>query len=288
MGDKDTNVKAIKCGADDFLIKPFDRILLEARIKTSITTKVLHDHLVEYKNELEQKVAERTEQVVLTQQVTVFALAKLAESRDNDTGDHLERMRSYARELAVEVVSKPKYSGLYDDDYVVEIFKSTPLHDIGKVGIPDNILLKPGKLTSEEFEIMKRHTTIGGDTLKAADTEAGCDSFLAMGRDIAYFHHEKWDGSGYPFGLAGENIPLCARIAALADVYDALSARRPYKEPFEHEKCRAIILEGRGSHFDPDVVDAFVALESRFLEIRAEFQGDGRLSPIQELVKLED
>lgn len=283
MADRETNVKAVKCGADDFLIKPFDRILLEARIKTSINTKMLHDRLLEYKNQLELKVAERTEQVVLTQQVTVFSLAKLAESRDNDTGDHLERMRSYARILAAEVVALDKHRGQHNGTYVDEIFKSTPLHDIGKVGIPDRILLKPGKLTPEEFDVMKKHTTIGGDTLEAADREAGRDSFLAMGRDIAYYHHEKWDGSGYPFGLAGENIPLCARIAALADVYDALSARRPYKEPFEHEKCRAIILEGRGTHFDPDVVDAFVTLEKKFLEIRDAFQGDGRLAPIQAL-----
>lgn len=283
MADKETNVKAVNCGADDFLIKPFDRILLEARIKTSSTTKLLQDRLLEYKNELEQKVIQRTEQVVLTQQVTVFALAKLAESRDNETGDHLERMRSYARELAEEVIGIDKYRNDYGKSYVNEIYQSTPLHDIGKVGIPDRILLKPGKLTEEEFEIMRRHTLIGGETLKAADVEAGRDSFLAMGRDIAFYHHEKWDGSGYPFQLAGESIPLCARIAALADVYDALSSRRPYKEPFTHEKSRAIILDGRGSHFDPDIVDAFLAREQRFLSIRAEFFGSGKLSPLESL-----
>jgi len=284
MSDKETNIEAVKSGADDFLIKPFDRILLEARIKTSSKTKLLHDRLIEYKLELERKVVERTEQVMLTQQVTVFSLAKLAESRDNETGDHLERMRSYARELSEEVVRLPKYRDTYGKEYVEEIYKSTPLHDIGKVGIPDRILLKPGKLTDEEFEIMKQHSMIGGETLKAADIEAGCDSFLAMGRDIAYYHHEKWNGSGYPYNLAGEAIPLCARIAALADVYDALSSRRPYKEPFSHEKSKAIILEGRGSHFDPDVVDAFLAKEERFVAIREHFQGEGRLAPIQELV----
>ena len=193
-------------------------------------------------------------------------------------------MRSYARELCKEMVRLPKYRDTYGEDFVEEIYKSTPLHDIGKVGIPDRILLKPGKLTDEEFEIMKRHSMIGGDTLKAADIEAGRDSFLAMGRDIAYYHHEKWNGTGYPFKLEGEAIPLCARIAALADVYDALSSRRPYKEPFSHEKSKAIILEGRSSHFDPDVVDAFLAKEERFVAIREHFQGEGRLSPIQELV----
>lgn len=284
MADKETNIEAVKCGADDFLLKPFDRILLEARIKSSSTTKHLHDRLLEYKNELEHKVQVRTAQVSLTQQVTVFSLAKLAESRDNETGDHLERMRSYARELTEEIVQLSQYQSLRDNGYVQEIYKSTPLHDIGKVGIPDQILLKPGKLTEREFEIMKEHSRIGGDTLKAADIEAGRDSFLAMGRDIAYHHHEKWNGAGYPFGLAGEAIPLCARIAALADVYDALSSRRPYKEPFDHEKSRAIILEGRGSHFDPDVVDAFLAREDRFLLIRERFQGEGRLSPLQSLL----
>lgn len=283
MSDKETNIEAVKSGADDFLIKPFDRILLEARIKTSSKTKLLHDRLIEYKRELEHKVVERTEQVVLTQQVTVFSLAKLAESRDNETGDHLERMRSYARELCEEVVRLPKYSDTYGPAFVDEIYKSTPLHDIGKVGIPDRILLKPGKLTDEEFEIMKQHSMIGGDTLKAADIEAGRDSFLTTGRDIAYYHHEKWNGTGYPFQLSGEDIPLCARIAALADVYDALSSRRPYKEPFSHEKSKAIILEGRESHFDPDIVDAFLAKEKRFIEIREHFQGEGRLAPIQEL-----
>lgn len=283
MSDRDSNVRAVEAGADDFLIKPFDRILLEARIKSSAKGKLLHDQLIHYKQELERKVEERTEQVVLTQQVTVFSLAKLAESRDNETGDHLERMRSYARILSEEFAAMEKYQGKLHDNFVDEIYQSTPLHDIGKVGIPDRILLKPGRLTVEEFAIMKHHSQIGGDTLKAADEEAGRDSFLAMGRDIAYYHHEKWDGSGYPYGLSGTDIPLAARITALADVYDALSSKRPYKEPFSHEKSKAIILEGKGSHFDPDVVDAFLAREEQFLDIRHSFQGDGELAPIQAL-----
>ncbi|MCF6287105.1 MAG: response regulator [Candidatus Hydrogenedentes bacterium] len=284
MSDRESNLKAVEAGADDFLLKPFDRILLEARIRSAVNAKVLHDELVLYKQELEDKVARRTAQIALTQQITVFSLAKLAESRDNDTGEHLERMRCYARLLSEEFVGMEKFRGQLDADFVGKMYQSTPLHDIGKVGIPDRILLKPGKLTVEEFDIMKHHSMIGGDTLKAADIEAGQNSFLAMGRDIAYYHHEKWDGSGYPFGLSGEDIPLVARITALADVYDALSSRRPYKEPFSHEKSKVIILEGRGSHFDPDVVDAFLTREAQFLEIRENFQGSGDLSPIQILV----
>lgn len=282
--DRESNLQALEVGADDFVTKPFDRALLEARVRSCLRSKALQDALFEYQRSLEEKVAERTKQVRHTQQITVFALAKLAESRDNETGDHLERMRSYASVLAEEMATWEQYATVITPEFVEELYQSTPLHDIGKVGIPDQILLKPGKLTPDEFKIMQTHTTIGGDTLKAADLEAGQDSFLAMGRDIAYAHHEKWDGSGYPAGLAGDSIPLCARIAALADVYDALSSKRPYKEPFSHERSKDIILEGKGHHFDPDIVQAFLNSEARFIEIRTRFQGMGKLAPIQEMV----
>ncbi|MBI2433907.1 MAG: response regulator [Candidatus Hydrogenedentes bacterium] len=285
VSDKQANVDAVDAGADDFLTKPFDKVLLEARIRSSIRAKLLQDRVLAYQQELEMRVAERTKQLELSQHITVFSLAKLSESRDVETGDHLERIRSYARELADELALWPKYHGVIRNEFVEELYHSSPLHDIGKVGIPDRILLKPGKLTTEEFEIMKTHTLIGGDTLRAADMEAGRDSFLAMGRDIAYYHHEKYDGSGYPYGMGGGDIPLPARIVALADVYDALSSKRPYKEPFDHETSRKILLEGRGKHFDPDVVDAFLKREERFLYIRQHFQGTGRLAPIQRLVE---
>jgi putative two-component system response regulator len=285
ISDKQANVEAVEAGADDFLIKPFDRVLLEARIRSSVKAKLLHDRLLAYQQELEERVVERTQQLEMTQHITVFSLAKLSESRDTETGDHLERMRSYTRELALELSTWSQYAEVIHSTFVEELYHSSPLHDIGKVGIPDRILLKPGKLSMEEFEIMKTHTLIGGDTLQAADAEAGRDSFLAMGRDIAYYHHEKYDGSGYPHGAAGTEIPLPARIVALADVYDALSSKRPYKEPFDHETSRKIILEGRGKHFDPDVVDAFLAREKRFVEIREHFQGSGLLAPIQKLVE---
>jgi putative two-component system response regulator len=290
MAKRDANVRAIELGAHDFIQKPFEPVLLEARIRSCVRAKVLSDQNNEYQRLLELStdtldlaVKDRTAIISKIQRTTVFSLSKLAESRDTETGDHLERMRCYSRELAREMITLSKYKAKYTGEFAEEIFDSSPLHDIGKVGIPDRILLKPGKLTSDEFDIMKTHTTIGGDTLKAADVEAGTNSFLAMGRDIAYSHHEKWDGSGYPYGLSGEDIPLASRIVALGDVYDALSSRRPYKEPFSHEKSKAIILEGRGSHFDPDVVDAFLAIEPTVVDIRERFQGKGHLSPLAEL-----
>ena len=276
MSDREANVMALEAGADDFILKPFDRVLLKARLRSSLKTKLLQDKLLQYQRELEERVKERT------QQVTVFSLAKLSESRDNETGDHLDRMRSYARELSSEMILWDKFQGIIDEKFVVALYQSSPLHDIEKVGIPDAILLKPEKLSPEEFDIMKTHSSIGGDTLKAANIEAGQNSFLTMGRDIAYYHHEKWNGSGYPFGLKELKIPLSARIAALTDVYDALSSKRSYKEPFSHEKSKAIILEGRGTHFDEDVIKAFLAREQQFLDIREKFTSAGKLSPIQE------
>jgi putative two-component system response regulator len=284
LSDREANIHAIEAGADDFVIKPFDRVLLEARIRTSLKTKLLQDQLLAYQHELEARVQERTKQLERTQQVAVFSLAKLAESRDNETGDHLDRIREYARELAAALLECGMYQEAVDPAFVREIYQSSPLHDIGKVGVPDEILLKPGKLTSQEFELMKHHTLIGGDTLRAADLEAGQNSFLAMGRDIAYYHHEKWEGNGYPFGLCGDEIPLAARIVAVADVYDALSSKRPYKEPFSHEKSRDIILEGQGKHFDPLVIEAFIARCDRFIEIRGSYAKESATAPLQEVV----
>ncbi len=293
LSERDANVRAIESGADDFLLKPFDAVLLQTRIKSSLRTKFLHDQIFEYQDQLETHnttledcVRARTAEIELTQQVTVFTLAKLAESRDNETGQHLDRMRCYAREVAAEIITTEKYRNRFDDGFVDQIYQSSPLHDIGKVGIPDRILLKPGKLSNDEFDIMKRHSVIGGDTLKLADEQAGNNSFLSMGKDIAYSHHERWDGSGYPHGLRGEEIPLASRIVAIGDVYDALTSRRPYKEPFSHEKAMAIILEGKGKHFDPDVVDAFVAREREIIAIREEFHnGDDEESPLQTLTE---
>ncbi len=283
VAEKEANVKAIESGADDFLIKPFDAVLLDARIRSSLRSKRLQDEIIRHQEALERRVKDRTAQVTRTQNVAVFSLAKLAESRDTETGEHLERMRAYAREIAIGLSRLPKYKEIIDEEFVHALYCSSPLHDIGKVGIPDRILLKPGKLTADEFDIMKNHSAIGGDTLRAADEEAGQDSFLAMGRDIAYYHHERWDGNGYPNGLKGEEIPLSARIVAVSDVYDALTSKRPYKEPMSHEKSRKIIVENSGSQFDPDIVRSFLDREQQILSIRKRARDSGEPSAIQRI-----
>ena len=198
---------------------------------------------------------------------TILGLAKLAEYRDEGTGTHLERIREYARIIAVEMSQHPKYQDYISQEYIEDLFRSSILHDIGKVGVPDAILLKPARLTPEEFEIIKRHTVLGGDALNDIDSKIEGVSFLTLGKEIAYYHHEKWDGSGYPKGLADESIPLSARFVALADVYDALTSKRFYKEAYTHGKSRDIIIGLRGTHFDPDVVDAFLSRESEFKRI---------------------
>lgn len=201
----------------------------------------------------------------------ILGLAKLAEYRDEDTGAHLKRMREFSILLAIGLSKKAKYKAYVTREYIDDIYQSSILHDIGKVGIKDAILLKPGKLTAEEFEQIKLHPTIGGDALTAIESEFREKSFLTLGKKIAYSHHEKWDGSGYPKGLKGDQIPLSARIVALADVYDALTSERPYKKAFSHEKAKGIIVEGKGAHFDPEIVDLFLELEDQFRKVREQF-----------------
>ena len=203
----------------------------------------------------------------------VFGLARLAESRDPETGEHLHRVSEYCRMLAEQLRSLDKYREVISREFIEEVVRCSPLHDIGKVGIPDAVLLKPGKLTEEEFEVIKTHSVIGGKTLEEVEERLhwGASTFLTVGRQIAYSHHEKWNGGGYLSGMAGETIPLAARIMALADVYDALTSKRCYKEGFSHEKACGIILEERGLLFDPDIVDAFTVIEKEFDRIRGEY-----------------
>jgi PAS domain S-box-containing protein len=222
------------------------------------------------KKKLEMDLLESYRKVQNARAATILGLAKLAEYRDEGTGTHLERIREYARLLTGEMARRPGHPESIDQRYIDDIYNSAILHDIGKVGISDAVLLKPGELTYEEFEVIKCHTQFGGDALTAIESQIEGRSFLHIGKEIAYNHHEKWDGSGYPAGLKGQAIPLAARIVAVADVYDALTTKRFYKEAFSHAKARQIILDLRGSHFDPAVVDAFSAIEGQFDRIRQE------------------
>jgi putative two-component system response regulator len=238
-------IQGLLAGADDYIHKPFNPAELILRV--NIGRRVI---------------------ALETRDMTIFVLAKLAESRDPETGEHLERVRNYCRVLAQHLQQTPRYRDFIDGEYIELLYHTSPLHDIGKVGIPDRVLLKPGPLTPEEFEIMKTHTTRGAQTLDAALAKYPGTRFLQMARDIALMHHEKFDGQGYPTGAAGEDIPLSARIMALADVYDALTSRRVYKEPFTHDRSKFMILEERGTHFDPTIVEAFLAREQDFIAIR--------------------
>ena len=222
------------------------------------------------KKKMEMDLLESYRKVHEARTATILGLAKLAEYRDEGTGTHLERIREYARILTVQLAMNPKFRGHIDQQYIDDIYQSSILHDIGKVGTPDALLLKPGELTEEEFEIIKRHTLMGGNALKAIESQIEGKSFLAMGREIAYNHHEKWDGSGYPRGLKGDAIPLSARIIALADVYDALTTKRFYKEAYSHDKSRDMIFALKGKHFDPDMVNAFTAVAEKFNQVRKE------------------
>lgn len=235
---------------------------------------------MEYRSEIDEKTLLEEELHISYQNnaksrlAIIMGLAKLAEYRDSDTGTHIERIQEYNTILAKQLQKKIKYANYISDEYIEDLHISSILHDIGKVGIPDAILQKPGKLTAEEFEIMKSHSVIGGDSIKTVEKKTGVRSFLTLGRDIAYMHHEKWDGSGYPRGIREEEIPLSARLTALADVYDALTSKRCYKEAFSHEKAKDIILQSKGTHFDPDIVDVFMEVEEVFNQIRHSLQDE--------------
>ncbi|MFA7268338.1 MAG: two-component system response regulator [Sterolibacterium sp.] len=272
MSEIEDEKKGLELGAVDYITKPVSPPIVRARIKTHLENKAARDFLKDQNLYLENEVSKRTLEVMAIQNVTIHAMASLAETRDNETGNHIRRTQHYVRMLAEKLKTHPRFSKYLTEHQIDILFKSAPLHDIGKVGIPDSILLKPGKFEPEEFEIMKTHTTLGKEAIEHAEAELGMEvGFLFCAKEVSASHHEKWDGSGYPQGLSGDSIPISARLMALADVYDALISRRVYKESIPHEEAIAIILAGKGSHFDPDVTDAFAAVADELKSIAERF-----------------
>lgn len=264
--------RGLELGAVDFIPKPINPPILRVRIASQLRAKVGADVLRDQAKFLDGEVQRRTRELAAIQDVTILVMASLAETRDNETGNHIRRTQHYIKALSGGLREHPRFQAFLTDHAIEMLFKSAPLHDIGKVGIPDRILLKPGRFTPEEFEIMKAHTTLGYKAIEHAEAALGTPvAFLDMAKQIALYHQEKWDGSGYPEGLSGTRIPLSARLMAIADVYDALISRRVYKEGMPHEKAVAIIIDGRGSHFDPDLVDAFFAITGQFQAIAQRF-----------------
>jgi putative two-component system response regulator len=287
--DVDNITRGLELGAVDYVSKPVAPPILLARVRTHLRLREAGDLLRDQNAHLENLVSKRTHDLEarteelqartadlqLSQDLTIVALGSIAETRDNETGNHIHRTRAYVKVMALRLRPLPRYRDTVSEEQWQMIWKSAPLHDIGKVGIPDHILLKPGKLTVEEFDVMKRHPTIGRDALSDAEMRMGAErSFLAAAKEITYGHHEKWDGSGYPQGISGEAIPLAARLMALADVYDALISKRVYKPAWSHAAAVDMIREGRGKHFDPSLVDCFLQDADEFRYIASRFSDD--------------
>jgi putative two-component system response regulator len=282
--DRDCEAESLRLGAVDYITKPVNPEILLARVKNHVELKQARDRLALNNEWLESEVRRRTAESTLVRNLTVNALACMAEARDDETGQHIVRTREYVRVLAHELAGRERFRSALEGERLDMVVKAAPLHDIGKVGIPDAILLKPGRLTADEFDIIKTHPVIGAKAIKKAMELAlvGLDAkvfrqasqpfeFLECAHEICLGHHEKWNGSGYPSGLAGDAIPVSARLMALADVFDALTTPRVYKPPMSFDQAKAIIRDGRGEHFDPDVVDTFLACTECFNEIRRRY-----------------
>jgi len=290
LASMENEIQGLELGAVDYITKPISPPLVLARVQTQLKIKAAADFLRDQNDYLEQEVQRRTREVMAIQDVTIQAMASLAETRDNETGNHIRRTQHYVKLLAELLRDHPRFNPFLNDDSIRQLFRSAPLHDIGKIGIPDHILLKPGRFTPEEFEIMKTHTTLGRDAIQRAEDQLGLSvDFLRVAKEIAYSHQEKWDGSGYPQGLAGEEIPVSARLMAVADVYDALISRRVYKAGMPHEQAMEIIRQGRATHFDPDVCDVFLANAEQFHVIAERFadsdQDMARLVDLQRITQ---
>ena len=273
MDSVESELNALDAGAVDYITKPIVPSIVLARIRTQLELKSARDRLADQNSWLEAEIAKRMAENELVQEVSIRALAHLAEIRDPETGNHILRTQGYVQLLAAQLQGHSRFSSVLTDGYIRLLSKSAPLHDIGKVGIPDSILQKRGPLTDDEWAIMKTHAALGSDAIEQAERDAE-DSveFLSLAKEIAHWHHEKWDGSGYPDGLAGEAIPLSARVMALADVFDALISPRVYKAPLSFQQARQIIADGRGIHFDPDVADCFLANFQAFCAIAERFR----------------
>jgi len=271
LSDVGEKSKGFQLGAVDYITKPFQIEEVLARVNIHLRLRQAEQNLKRFNNELSQIVDQQVDQIRQSQLAIIFALAKLSNTRDDDTGMHLERVQHLCQILAQNMAKVPTFSGQITQQFINTIFHASPLHDVGKVGIADVILLKPASLIPDEFEIMKTHTTIGAETLDSVHRQYPENQFVEMGIDIARSHHEKWDGSGYPDGLTGNQIPLSARIMALVDVYEALRARRPYKEPFPHDKSVAIIETLNGSYFDPGISAVFERVHDKFAELYNQF-----------------
>jgi putative two-component system response regulator len=274
-------VHAFEVGADDYLVKPLDAQDVRARVQlhqrfleTTASAAAIRTDIESRNLCLRQLAEERAQDIIAVQDLAVFTLAKVAESRDQETGGHLMRMRGYSQVLGEELAQGGPYAEQVGRQFLDDLYRSSPLHDIGKVGIRDEILLKPGRLTAEEFEVMQQHAVIGANILDQAVTRSQSGGFLAMAALIARFHHERFDGTGYPAGLVGKEIPLAARIVAVADVYDALTSVRPYKPAFPEDEARSTIERGSGRHFDPVIVEAFSRRFADFLRVREEAEDD--------------
>ncbi len=270
LGDVEDEAKGLELGAIDYLTKPVSPPIVRARVKNHLELKLAKEELSDQNLTLEVMVMERTKELLLTREVTIECLASLAEYRDPETGGHIRRTQNYLRLLAENLRDRPAFRGLLDREVIDQLYVSAPLHDIGKVGIPDHILLKPDRLTNEEFEIMKKHADYGREAIMTAERRLGEESFLSYARLIAYGHHERWDGSGYPLGLKGEAIPFPARLMAVADVYDALISKRVYKAPMRHSRAVKIMEEGMGTHFDPEILSVFLDLQEDFRQVALE------------------
>ena len=268
MSATEDEQRGLELGAVDYITKPLRPAIVLARVRTHLELKDARDRLRSDNDALETEVAQRMHETQLIQEVTIRALARLAETRDNETGNHILRTQAYVATLAARLALLPRYAPQLDEHTASLMARSAPLHDIGKVGIPDHILLKPGRLTAAEWEVMKTHAAIGADAISRAEDDAHQHlPFLIYAKQIARHHHERWDGTGYPDGLAGDAIPLAARVMALADVFDAMTSRRVYKPAQPFDEVRRVMAQGRGSHFDPDMLDAFLVHYDEFCDI---------------------